>query len=669
MSSVQEKIQSLRAELELYNYNYYVLSSPTVSDKEFDDKLKELQELEELHPEYYDPYSPTQRVGSDISKEFTQVEHQYPMLSLGNTYSEEDVKDFYERTAKSLNEPFEIVAELKYDGLSISLIYENGKLIRAVTRGDGIRGDDVTTNVKTIRSIPLRLHGNNFPEKFEIRGEILLPWSEFDRLNREREEQEEPLFANPRNAASGTLKQQNPAIVASRHLDAYLYYVLGEELPSDTHYGNLEAARQWGFKIPDVIRICHSLQDVYDYIAYWDEARKNLQVATDGIVLKVNSLRQQKNLGFTSKSPRWAIAYKFQAERAVTRLNSVSFQVGRTGTVTPVANLEPVLLAGTVVKRASLHNADIIEKLDLHIGDNVFVEKGGEIIPKIVGVDFDSRGILVGEKVRFVNKCPECGTELVRTDGEAAFYCPNENGCPPQIKGKIEHFVTRRAMDINIGPETVEDLYEAGFVKNVADLYELRITDLLSLERWAEKSARNLMESLRKSLNVPFERVLFALGIRYVGETVAKRLARAFQSMEKLEQATFEELVSVDEIGERIARSVIDYFTEPRNKELVSRLKKYGLQMSLPEDALQGQSEVLKGLVFVISGTFSKHSRDEYKEMIERYGGKNTGSVSGKTNFILAGENMGPSKLEKATKLGVKIINEEEFLRMIEERV
>ena len=452
-------------------------------------------------------------------------------------------------------------------------------------------------------------------------------------------------------------------------MDAYLYYVLGEELPSDTHYGNLEAARQWGFKIPDVIRICHSLQDVYDYIAYWDEARKNLQVATDGIVLKVNSLRQQKNLGFTSKSPRWAIAYKFQAERAVTRLNSVSFQVGRTGTVTPVANLEPVLLAGTVVKRASLHNADIIEKLDLHIGDNVFVEKGGEIIPKIVGVDFDSRGILVGEKVRFVNKCPECGTELVRTEGEAAFYCPNENGCPPQIKGKIEHFVTRRAMDINIGPETVEDLYEAGFVKNVADLYELRITDLLSLERWAEKSARNLMESLRKSLNVPFERVLFALGIRYVGETVAKRLARAFQSMEKLEQATFEELVSVDEIGERIARSVIDYFTEPRNKELVSRLKKYGLQMSLPEDALQGQSEVLKGLVFVISGTFSKHSRDEYKEMIERYGGKNTGSVSGKTNFILAGENMGPSKLEKATKLGVKIINEEEFLRMIEERV
>ena len=558
---------------------------------------------------------------------------------------------------------------MKYDGLSISLIYENGKLIRAVTRGDGIRGDDVTTNVKTIRSIPLRLHGNNFPEKFEIRGEILLPWSEFDRLNREREEQEEPLFANPRNAASGTLKQQNPAIVASRHLDAYLYYVLGEELPSDTHYGNLEAARQWGFKIPDVIRICHSLQDVYDYIAYWDEARKNLQVATDGIVLKVNSLRQQKNLGFTSKSPRWAIAYKFQAERAVTRLNSVSFQVGRTGTVTPVANLEPVLLAGTVVKRASLHNADIIEKLDLHIGDNVFVEKGGEIIPKIVGVDFDSRGILVGEKVRFVNKCPECGTELVRTEGEAAFYCPNENGCPPQIKGKIEHFVTRRAMDINIGPETVEDLYEAGFVKNVADLYELRITDLLSLERWAEKSARNLMESLRKSLNVPFERVLFALGIRYVGETVAKRLARAFQSMEKLEQATFEELVSVDEIGERIARSVIDYFTDPRNKELVSRLKKYGLQMSLPEDALQGQSEVLKGLVFVISGTFSKHSRDEYKEMIERYGGKNTGSVSGKTNFILAGENMGSSKLEKATKLGVKIINEEEFLRMIEERV
>ena len=628
--------------------------------------MKELQLLEEQFPEYADPHSPTQRVGSDLSKEFEQVVHQYPMLSLGNTYSEEEVKDFYERIARELNEPFEIVAELKYDGTSISLIYEEGRLVRAVTRGDGTRGDDVTANVKTIRSIPLKLRGE-YPATFEIRGEVLLPWAEFDRLNKEREEQEEPLFANPRNAASGTLKQQNPAIVAARKLDAYLYYVLGEELPTNTHYGNLEAARSWGFKIPDVISVCKSLQDIYDYIARWDVERKKLPVATDGIVLKVNSLRQQKHLGFTSKSPRWAIAYKFQAERAVTRLNSVSFQVGRTGAITPVANLEPVLLAGTTVKRASLHNADIIEGLDLHLGDNVYVEKGGEIIPKIVGVDLESRSLLIGDKVRFIRTCPECGTQLVRPEGEAAHYCPNESGCPPQIKGKIEHFVTRKAMNINIGPETVEDLYEAGYVKNTADLYTLKVGDLLRLERWAEKSARNLMASLEESKQVPFERVLYGLGIRYVGETVAKRLASAFLNMEQLSKASLEELTAVDEIGERIAQSVIRYFADEKNQQLVNRLKEYGLQMAIAEDKLANRSEKLKGLTIVISGTFSKHSRDEYKAMIEQHGGKNSGSVSSKTHYILAGENMGPAKLEKASKLGVKIISEDEFLNMIAE--
>lgn len=665
--SVKEQIEALRSELEQHNYNYYVLSAPTISDKEFDEKMKELQDLEAAHPEYYDPNSPTQRVGSDLSKEFEQVQHRYPMLSLGNTYSEEEVRDFYERTERSLNEPFEIVAELKYDGTSISLWYEKGRLVRAVTRGDGSKGDDVTANVKTIRSVPLRLRGNDYPEEVEIRGEILLPWAEFDRLNKEREEQEESLFANPRNAASGTLKQQNPAIVAARKLDAYLYYVLGEHLPADTHYGNLEAARRWGLKIPGVIKVCHNLQDIFDYIHYWDTERKNLPVATDGIVLKVNSLRQQKNLGFTAKSPRWAIAYKFQAERAETRLNSVSFQVGRTGAVTPVANLEPVLLAGTVVKRASLHNADIIEGLDLHIGDQVYVEKGGEIIPKIVGVNTEARTMMIGEKVRFITRCPECKTPLIRPEGEAAHYCPNDSGCPPQIKGRIEHFVTRKAMNINIGPETVEDLFNVGLVKNIADLYDLRITDLLTLERWAEKSARNLMNSLRESKAVPFERVLYALGIRYVGETVAKRLASSFHSIDRLMEASFEQLVDVDEIGDRIAQSVVAYFSDAENRQIVERLRAQGLQMEVSEEVLANRSERLKGLTFVISGTFTQHSRDEYKAMIEQHGGKNTGSVSGKTSYILAGENMGPAKLEKAAKLGVRIIREDEFLKMIEE--
>ena len=564
--AIKEEIEALRAELNQHNYNYYVLSAPTISDREFDEKMKHLQDLEMAYPQYADPDSPTQRVGSDLSKEFQQVVHKYPMLSLGNTYSESDVRDFYERVARSLNEPFEIVAELKFDGTSISVTYEHGRLARAVTRGDGTKGDDVTANVKTIRSVPLRLLGDNYPDELEVRGEILLPWAEFDRLNAEREEQEEPLFANPRNAASGTIKQQNPAVVAARKLDAYFYYVLGENLPSDTHWGNLEQARRWGFKISKAMKLCHSMDEIIDFINYWDTERKNLPVATDGIVLKVNSLTQQRNLGFTAKNPRWAIAYKFQAEQAETRLNSVSFQVGRTGAITPVANLEPVLLAGTVVKRASLHNADIIKGLDLHIGDQVYVEKGGEIIPKIVGVNKEARSFMIGDEVRFVNRCPVCGTLLVRIEGEAAYYCPNDMGCPPQIKGRIEHFVTRRAMNINMGPETVEDLYEAGLVTNVADLYELKMADLMHLERWAEKSARNLMESLRNSKNVSFERVLYALGIRYVGETVARRLAKAFRSMERLEKATAEELLAVDDIGERIAESVIDYFSNERNR-------------------------------------------------------------------------------------------------------
>ncbi|MDL2255995.1 NAD-dependent DNA ligase LigA [Parabacteroides sp. OttesenSCG-928-K15] len=667
MNEIESRIKSLREELEGHNYNYYVLSSPTISDLLFDEKMKQLEALEEQHPEYADPYSPTQRVGSDLSKEFKQVAHIYPMLSLGNTYSEGEIRDFYDRVSRALNEPFEIVAELKYDGSSISLIYEKGRLLRAVTRGDGTQGDDVTANVKTIRSIPLKLRGENYPERFEIRGEILLPWAEFDRINKEREEQEEALFANPRNAAAGTLKQQNPQIVAARKLDAYFYYLLGEDLPAEGHFENLETARSWGFKIPEVIRKCQTIEEVFDYISYWNEERRNLPVATDGIVLKVNSLRQQRNLGFTAKSPRWAISYKFQAERAETRLNSVSFQVGRTGTVTPVANLEPVLLAGTVVKRASLHNADIIKGLDLHYGDNVYVEKGGEIIPKIVGVNLEARSFMMGEEVKFVKKCPECNTDLIRPEGEAAHYCPNETGCPPQIKGRIEHFVTRRAMNINIGPETIEDLYNAGLIADAADLYTLRIQDLLTLERWADKSARNLMESLRESKQVPFERVLFALGIRYVGETVAKKLAFAFHTIEALEAATLETLTEVDEIGGRIAQSILSYFADEKNRNIVERLKKEGLQMAISEEKLAAHSDRLKGLTFVISGTFSKHSRDEYKAMIEQNGGKNSGSVSGKTDYILAGENMGPAKLEKAAKLGVKIIDEEEFLRIIGE--
>ena len=653
--TAKEKIDQLRAELHRHNYNYYVLNAPEISDKEFDDMMRELQDMEREHPEYQDETSPTMRVGSDLNKNFTQVTHKYPMLSLGNTYSEGEVSDFYDRTQKALNEDFEICAELKYDGTSISLTYENGKLIRAVTRGDGEKGDDVTDNVKTIRTIPLVLHGD-YPQLFEIRGEILMPWEVFEELNREKEAREEPLFANPRNAASGTLKLQNSAIVASRKLDAYLYYLLGEELPCDGHYENLQKAAQWGFKISDHMKKCHSLQEVFDYIHYWDTERKNLPVATDGIVLKVNSLKQQKNLGFTAKSPRWAIAYKFQAERALTRLNKVTYQVGRTGAVTPVANLDPVQLSGTIVKRASLHNADIIEGLDLHVGDMVYVEKGGEIIPKITGVD----------KVKFITHCPECGSKLIRYEGEAAHYCPNETACPPQIKGKIEHFISRKAMNIDgLGPETVDMFYRLGLIKDTADLYKLTVDDIKNLDRMGDKSAENIVKGIAQSKEVPFERALFALGIRFVGETVAKKIAKSFTDIEELENADLERLINIDEIGEKIAQSIISYFANPLNRELIERLKIAGLQFSRKEEDLSGYTDKLVGQSIVISGVFTHHSRDEYKDLIEKNGGKNVGSISAKTSFILAGENMGPAKLEKAQKLGVQIMSEDEFLALI----
>lgn len=664
--ATREEIERLRAELNTHNYNYYVLNSPTISDFEFDAKLRELQRLEAAHPEFFDPNSPTQRVGSDLNAAFVQVEHRYPMLSLANTYSETDVAEWYERVRKSLNEPFEVVCELKYDGTSISLIYKDGALVQAVTRGDGVRGDDVTANVRTIRSIPLRLHGDGYPKEFEIRGEILMPWTVFEKLNAEREAQEEPLFANPRNAASGTLKMQNPAEVARRRLDAYLYYLLGEDLPAQTHYENLRQAASWGFKVSDAMKKCNSLQEILDYIAHWDTERKNLPVATDGMVLKVNSLRQQKNLGYTAKSPRWAIAYKFQAERARTRLNSVSYQVGRTGVVTPVANLDPVQLSGTIVKRASLHNADIIAGLDLHIGDMVYVEKGGEIIPKITGVDVDAR-IMLGDKIGFAKTCPECGTPLVRDDNEAAHYCPNEDGCPPQIKGKMEHFVSRKAMNIDgLGEETIALLYGNGLLHDVADIYELKTPDLARLERLGAKSAHNIRAGIEASKQVPFQRVLFALGIRYVGETVAKKLAAAFRSIDKLAAATLDELTAVPDIGESIAQSVLAYFAKPAHRQLVERLRAHGLQFELTESDAPA-SDKLQGLSIVISGVFAHHSRDEYKAIIERHGGKNAGSVSGATSFILAGDNMGPAKLEKARKMGVKIVGEDEFLHIIGE--
>lgn len=663
----KDRILYLRKTLHEHNYKYYVLNQPNISDQEFDFLMHELQDLEARHPELYDANSPTLRVGSDLNQNFTQVAHKYPMLSLANTYNEQDVADWYDSVRRGLDgEDFEVCCEMKYDGLSISLTYVDGKLVRGVTRGDGVHGDDVTANVRTIRCIPLVLkEGSGYPHEFEIRGEILMPWKVFERLNAEREAAEEPLFANPRNAASGTLKSQNSRLVASRQLDSYLYYLLGDTLPSDGHYENLQTAASWGFKISQGMKKVKTLQEIYDYINYWDTERKNLPVATDGIVLKVNSLRQQRSLGYTAKSPRWAIAYKFKAERACTRLNEVSYQVGRTGAVTPVANMDAVQLAGTVVKRATLNNEDFIRNFDLHIGDYVYVEKGGEIIPKIVGVDIDRRPE-DAQPVKFIDKCPECGTPLVRYEGEAAHYCPNDTGCPPQIKGRIEHFIARRAMNIDsLGPETVDEYYRRGLVHNIADLYTIKVQDINGSGN-RERSARKIVEGIAASKQVPFERVVFALGIRFVGETSARLLARHFKTMDALQNASMQQLMEVEGVGEVIAKSVIAYFHNPVNQDIVERLRSYGLQMQLSEEQISGASDKLAGKSIVISGVFAKHSRDEYKALIEQHGGKNVGSISGKTSFILAGDNMGPSKLQKAEKLGIPLVNEDDFLDMIE---
>ena len=664
----KERILYLREQLHEHNYKYYVLNQPDISDQDFDFLMHELQDLEAKHPELYDANSPTQRVGSDLNQNFTQVAHKYPMLSLANTYNEQDVADWYESVSRGLaGEPFEVCCEMKYDGLSISLTYVDGKLVSGVTRGDGVHGDDVTANVKTIRCIPLVLkEGTGYPKEFEIRGEILMPWKVFEQLNAEREAAEEPLFANPRNAASGTLKSQNSKLVASRRLDAYLYYLLGDNLPAEGHYENLQAAAHWGFKISQGMKKVGSLEEIYQFINYWDTERKNLPVATDGIVLKVNSLRQQRALGYTAKSPRWAIAYKFKAERACTRLNEVTYQVGRTGAVTPVANMDPVQLAGTIVKRATLNNEDFIRSFDLHIGDYVYVEKGGEIIPKIVGVAVEKRQ-QDAVPVEFIKTCPECGTPLVRYEGEAAHYCPNDTGCPPQIKGRIEHFIARRAMNIDsLGPETVDEYYRRGLIHNIADLYKIQVQDINGTGN-RERSAQKIVNGIEASKKVPFERVVFALGIRFVGETSARLLARRFKTMDSLQAATMQQLMDIDGVGEVIAKSVITYFANPVNQEIVARLRSYGLQMQLSEEQIEGTSDRLSGKSIVISGVFTKHSRDEYKALIEKNGGKNVGSISGKTSFILAGENMGPSKLQKAEKLGVPLVDEATFLEMIGE--
>ena len=695
----QQRIAQLRHELHEHNYRYYVLNQPSISDYDFDQLMHELQDLEARHPEMADPNSPTQRVGSDLQSEFRQVAHKYPMLSLANTYSEQDVRDWYDSVKKGLaGEDFEVCCEMKYDGLSISLTYVDGRLTQAVTRGDGVQGDDVTQNVRTIPSIPLETllrplpigrgvdassadssnqQGNYAPpfregmgvglppHEFEIRGEILMPWASFERLNREREAAEEPLFANPRNAASGTLKSLDSRIVASRQLDAYLYYLLGDELPAEGHYENLEAARQWGFKISEGMKKARTVDEVFDFINYWDTERKNLPVATDGIVLKVNSLRQQRSLGFTAKSPRWAIAYKFKAERACTELLEVTYQVGRTGAVTPVANMAPVQLAGTTVRRATLNNEDFIRSFDLHIGDHVYVEKGGEIIPKIVGVDIDQRPI-IAQPVQFIRRCPECGTPLIRYEGEAAWYCPNDTGCPPQIKGRIEHFIARKAMNIDsLGPETVDEYYRRGLIHNVADLYDIEVQQING-DGSRTKSAQRIVNGIQKSKEVPFERVVFALGIRFVGETSARLLARHFKSMDALMAAGLEELQEVEGIGEVMAKSIISYFHNEQNGQIVERLRGYGLQFALSTEQTAAQSDKLAGQSIVISGVFQHHSRDEYKLLIEQNGGKNVGSISGKTSFILAGDNMGPSKLQKAEKLGIRIVTEEEFLAMLQ---
>ncbi len=666
MTDIRQRVLELRDEINRHNHSYYVLNSPTISDYDFDMLLKELERLEKEHPEFDDPLSPTHRVGSDINRQFDQVAHVYPMLSLGNTYSIAEVEEFMRRTRQALDgQPFDIVGEMKYDGTSISLIYEHGRLVRAVTRGDGEKGDVVTDNIKTIRSIPLQLTGSGWPEMFEIRGEVLLPWEAFERLNAERAFNEEPLFANPRNAASGTLKLLNPAEVAHRGLDAYFYYVLGENLPADNHYDNIMAAKSWGFKVAPIMTLLHSIQEVDEFINHWDTARKELPVATDGLVFKVNSLRQQLNLGFTAKSPRWAIAYKFPAERALTRLRFVSFEVGRSGVVTPVANLDPVLLSGTIVKRASLHNADIIRSLDIHDGDMVYVEKGGEIIPKITGVDTSARGD-EARPVEFVTHCPACGTPLVRVEGEAAWVCPNKYGCPPQIVGRIEHFVGRRMMNIDgIGEETAQLLYDNGLVANIADLYDLTADKLLTLDRFAERSAQRVIQGIEDSKSVPFERVIFALSIPFVGETGAKKLARATGDIDTLMGMTIEQLTEIEDIGGRIAESIVEFFANDVNRNIIERLRAAGLQMSMPQDD-RPKSDILAGKTIVISGTFTHNSRDRYKELIDLNGGKNSGSISKKTDYLLAGDNMGPAKLEKATSLGIPIIDEETFLKMIE---
>ena len=681
--TAEQEIKALREELKEQNYKYYVLSAPTMSDREFDEKMHRLQALEEAHPEWYDPNSPTQKVGSDIERRkekeekgkvkgesadgFARIRHRYPMLSLANTYSREEVEDWVRKLPPNV----EIVAELKYDGLSISLWYENGQLVHAVTRGDGTEGDDVLPNIKTITSIPQTL--TNTPKRLELRGEVLLPWERFEALNRQREEQEEPLFANPRNAASGTLKLQDSSEVARRGLTCYLYYMLGEELPGKTHYERLEQARRWGFPVSDAIKVCKNVDEVMAFIAYWDTERKNLPVATDGIVLKVNNLAEQEELGYTAKSPRWAIAYKFAAERQLTLLKQITYQVGRTGVVTPVANLEPVQLSGTIVQRATLHNEDFIRQLGIQEGDKVYVEKGGEIIPKIVGKEEsgapESAINTVGSLYKFPTICPECGTRLVRVEGEAAWRCPNDVSCPPQLKGRLEHFVSRKAMNIEgLGSETIALLYDKGLLHSIADIYSLKQDDLASQERLGDKSAQNILQAIEGSKQVPWARVLFALGIRMVGETTAKKIAKRFRSIDALQWASKEELTGIEDVGEQIAENIVAYFSDIRNLEIVSRLKAAGVQM---EDVRNQVSEVsvpqvLEGKTIVISGTFSQHSRDEYKQMIEDYGGKNSGSVSKKTDFILAGENMDPAKLEKAQSLGVKIVSEEEFLEMID---
>lgn len=662
----KERILALRKQLNEHNYKYYVLNEPDITDFEFDALMRQLQQLEAQHPELADPNSPTQRVGSDLNQEFKQVAHRYPMLSLANTYNQEEVRDWYQSVQRGLQgEPFEVCCEMKYDGLSISLTYVDGQLVRGVTRGDGIHGDDVTANVKTIRCIPLVLPGTGYPHEFEIRGEILMPWKVFERLNAEREAAEEPLFANPRNAASGTLKSQNSRLVASRQLDSYLYYLLGDTLPTDGHYENLQEAARWGFKISQGMKKVKTLEEIFAYIDYWDTERKNLPVATDGIVLKVNSLRQQQRLGYTAKSPRWAIAYKFKAERALTRLDEVTYQVGRTGAITPVANMQPVQLAGTTVRRATLNNEDFIRSLDLHIADYVYVEKGGEIIPKIVGVEVDKRPA-DAKPVTFITHCPECGAPLVRYPGEAAHYCPNDAACPPQIKGRIEHFIARRAMNIDsLGPETVDEYFRRGLIHNIADLYDIKVTDICAGGN-KQRSALKIVKAIEASKQVPFERVVFALGIRFVGETSARLIARRLGNIDALMNASLSTLMQIDGVGEVIANSILSYFRNPTNREIVERLRAYGLQMSIVSDEAAPASNVLEGKSIVISGVFQHHSRDEYKALIERHGGKNVGSISGKTSFILAGENMGPSKLEKAEKLGVAIVDEDTFLKMIE---